>query len=130
MTTSAATTDLLRRIGFPSTLSQVSHPTLFRHVSTVINQPLATMVAYLRSAMRGTEGSTAESDPTIEVVHRSWRRQVDVRYILYEVPGGAQVTASIASPGHSRLDPMTGLAVRSISRRIVADLAKMRDALE
>ena len=60
----------------------------------------------------------------------SWGRQVDVRYILYEVPGGAQVTASIARLQGSRLDLMTGMAIRAIRRRIAADLSKMRDDLE
>lgn len=130
MTTSTATTDLLPRVRSSSTLSHVSHPTPFRHVSTVINQPLATVVAHLRSATRGKEGHTAESDPTFEVVHVSWGRQVGVRYILYGVPGGSQVTASVESLGRSRIDPMTIMAVRFISRRIAADLSEMRDEFE
>jgi hypothetical protein len=130
MTTSTATADRLPLVRSSSTLFQASHPTRFRHLSRVINQPPATVVAHLRSVTRGKEGRTAESDPTFEAVHLSWGRQVAVRYILYEVPGGAQVTASIEGPGHSRLDAMTGMAVRFIKRRIATDLSTMRDDLE
>lgn len=130
MTTSTATTGLIPRVNSSSTLSRVSHPTPFRQLSTVINQPLDTVAAYLRSATSGTEGRTAEADPTFAATQVSWDRQVGVRYTLYGVPGGAQVTASIKGPGHSRLDPMTVMAVRAISRRIAADLSKMRDDLE
>jgi hypothetical protein len=49
---------------------------------------------------------------------------------VYGVPGGAQVTASIEGVGHSRLDPLTAMAVRAVSRRIAADLSEMRDYLE
>ncbi len=130
MTASTATTHLLARVGVSGALSQVSHPTPVRDVIAVINQPLATVVAHLRSATPGKEGQTAESDPTLEVVNLSWGRQVGVCYTVYEVPGGAQVAASIEGLGHSRLDPMTGMAVRAIRRRIAADLSKMRDDLE
>jgi hypothetical protein len=49
---------------------------------------------------------------------------------MYEVPGGTQITASIESLGHGRLDPMMGLAVRAMRGRIAAELSTMRDVLE
>ena len=130
MITSTANAGLSQRVRSSRPLSPVSHPKRFRHLSTVINQPLVPVVAYLHSVTNGTEGRTAESDPTFEATHVSWWRQVGVRYTVYGVPGGAQVTASIASPGHSRLDPLTAMAVRAISRRIAADLSAIRDDLE
>jgi hypothetical protein len=66
----------------------------------------------------------------MEAVHLSWGSPIGVRYTGYEVPGGAQVEASIACPGHGRLNPLTGLAVRVIRRRIAAELSRMRDELE
>lgn len=130
MTTSAANADLIQRLRFTGTLTQVSHPTPFRHLSTVINRPLPAVLAHLRSATPGKEGQTCESDPTLETSHVSWARQISVLYTVYEVPGGAQVTASIESAGHSRFDPVTIVAVRFVSRRIATDLLKLRDDLE
>jgi hypothetical protein len=108
MTTSTATIGLIPRVSSSSTLPGVSHPKPFRQVSTVINQPLDTVAAYLRSATSATEGRTAESDPTFEATQVSWDRQVGVRYTLYGVPGGPQVTASIEGLGHRRLAPHDG----------------------
>jgi hypothetical protein len=99
-------------------------------VTTIINQPLATVVAHLRSVARGTEGQTAEYDPTFAVMHRSWGREVMVRYIVYAVPGGTQVTAAIEGSGGSRVDLRTSMAVRAISRQVATGLSTMRDDLE
>jgi hypothetical protein len=99
-------------------------------VSTVINQPLAPVLAHLRAVTNGAEGRSIEADPTLEVVHRSWMRQVCVRYTVYEVPGGTQIEASIGSLEHGRLDLMTGLAVRAMRGRIATELSTMQDALE
>jgi len=74
MTTATAATDLIPRVGSSSTLPGVSHPKPVRQVSTVINQPLDTVAAYLRSSTSCTEGRTGESDPTFEATQVSWDR--------------------------------------------------------
>lgn len=130
MTPSAVTADLIQHVRLSNAHSQVSHPTPSRRAGTVINQPLSVVLAHMRSTVHGKEGQTAESDPTLTVVHPSWGRHVCVRYTLYELPGGAQVTASIESVSHTRLDPLTVIAVRVVSRRIATDLSTMRDDLE
>jgi hypothetical protein len=107
-----------------------ANPSEERMRSMVINQPLATVVPHLRAEIGSEEGHTPESDPTFAVMRVAWGRQVDVRYTLYAVPGGVQVTASIECPSHRRLDPVTHMAVRAISRRFAADLSKLRDDLE
>ena len=50
MTTATAATDLPAGRFYSSTLPGVSHPKPVRQVSTVINQPLDTVAAYLRSS--------------------------------------------------------------------------------
>ncbi len=74
MTTATAATDLPAGRFYSSTLPGVSHPKPFRQVSTVINQPLDTVAAYLRSSTSCTEGRTGESDPTFEATQVSWDR--------------------------------------------------------
>lgn len=130
MTPSSANAQPIQRSSISSPLSRASHPTPARHVSTVINRPLAPVLAHLRSVTNGTAGQSPEADPTLEVVRRSRMRQVCVHYTVYEVPGGTQVEASIESLGYGRLDPMPGLAVRVVRRRIASDLSRMRDVLE
>jgi hypothetical protein len=127
---STASAELIQRIGVSLPLSRASRPTPAQYVSTVINQPLAPVLAHLRSMTNGAEGQSAEADPTLEVILRSRRRHVCVRYIVYEVPGGTQIEASIESLEHGRLDPMTGLAVRAMRGRITTELSTMRDVLE
>lgn len=126
MTASAVTVDPLQRVG----VSRNVQPTPFHELSTVVNQPLANVWEHLCSVTSGKAGSTVESDPTLETVHLSWERRVSVRYTGYEVPGGAQVVAAIESQGQSRFDPVTGIAVHSVGRRIATELAKMRKHLE
>jgi hypothetical protein len=130
MTASTTSAETIQHISLSSPLSRTSRPTSARHVSTVINQPLAPVLAHLRSVTNGTAGRSAEADPTLEVVRRARMRQVCLRYTVYEVPGGTQVTASIESLGHGRFDPMPGLAVRAMRGRIATELSTMRDILE
>jgi hypothetical protein len=130
MTSSSVSAEPIQHISVSIPLSRATRPTPARHVSTVINQTFAPVLAHLQSVTNGREGRSAEADPTLEVVFRSRGRQVCVRYTVYEVPGGTQVTASIESLGHGRLDPMTRLAVRAMRGRIATDLATIRDVLE
>lgn len=130
MTSSTASARPIGRVNVSIPLSRAARPAPAQHLSTVINQPLAPVLAHLRMVANGMEGRSAEADPTLEVVHQSWGRQVCVRYTVYEVPGGTQVTASIESLGHGRLDPMPGLAVRAMRGRIATELSTMRDVLE
>lgn len=130
MTSSTARAEPIQRSSVSSRLSRASRPTLARHVSTVVNQPLVPVLAHLRSVTNGTADRSGGADPTLDVVRRSRMRQVCVRFTVYEVPGGTQVTASIESLGHGRLDPMPGLAVRVASRRIASDLLRMREFFE
>lgn len=127
---STASAEPIQRISVSIPLSRASRPTSARYVSTVINQPLAPVLAHLRSMTNGTEGQSAEADPTLEVILRSRGRHVCVRYTVYAVPGGTQIEASIESLEHGRLDPMTGLAVRAMRGRTATELPTMRDILE
>jgi hypothetical protein len=132
MTPSTTSAETFKRNSVSSPLFgfRASRPTPARYVSTVINQPFAPVLEHLRAVTNGTEGQSAEADPTLEVVLRSWGRHVCVCYTVYAVPGGTQIEASITSLGHGPLDPMTRLAVRVIRGRIAADLSAVRDVLE
>ena len=130
MIPSTASAELIQRISVSIPLSRASRPAPARYVSTVINQPLAPVLAHLRAVTNGTEGRSVEADPTLEVSLRSRGRHVCVRYTVYAVPGGTQIEASIESLEHGRLDPMTGLAVRAMRGRIATQLSAMRDVLE
>ncbi len=73
MTPSSASAETIQRFSVSSPLLRfrASRPTPARYVSTDINQPLAPVLADLRSMTNGTGGQSAEPDPTLEVVLRS-----------------------------------------------------------
>jgi hypothetical protein len=111
----------------------VSEPTNSRR-STVeqrvaICQPIETIIDFVGEASCLGDRLSAEVDPTYRELRTRLGRQVEVRYTLYQIPGGTQVTAVAQARARSP-GPIAALAVRAVRHQIGTELSSLKDDLE
>lgn len=104
------------------------------HRSTVeryvtIGQPIEKVIDFVAEVSCLGDRLSSAADPTFRQLRTYLGRQFEVRYTLYEIPGGTQITA-VAQERSGSLGPVATLAARLARRRIDAELSGLKDHLE
>lgn len=103
--------------------------------TAMINQPIDRVAAFIRTSGRagGYTTVTADMPPADPAFWRTYTvlgRDVEVRYTLYAIPGGTQVSAMAAESSYGSSDLVGLLAVKAAGHQIELDLHRLADALE
>ena len=103
--------------------------------TAIINQPVDHVAAFIRTS--GPTGSyrtvAAEMPPEDPAFWRTYTvlgRDVEVRYSLYAIPGGTQVSAVSAESSYGSSDLRSVLALKTARQQIELDLHRLADVLE
>jgi hypothetical protein len=100
-----------------------------RELRVIVNQPLNRVYAHLANARVGEALSTT-GETALCRIDTVLGRRVEISHVLYEIPGGTQVSAGAEIASSEIHDLVAVLAVNAARRQLAADLAELKNRLE